>query len=681
MAAAAAVVVTATRVETPAFDVPASIDRIDGDALRDGRAQANLTEGLGAVPGLLARDRQNFAQDVQISIRGFGARSTFGIRGVRLYVDGIPATLPDGQGQISHVELASVGRIEVLRGPFSALYGNSAGGVIQVFTEEPGDDPRVSASVAVGRERLFRASVLASGRDGALGYTLGATALSTDGYRDHSQTERRQGNAKLLWRMGGSTQITLVANSVALPEAQDPLGLTRAQFDDNPRGVDPSAIGFDTRKQVNQTQGGLIVEHRLDAAHALRLMLYQGHRGTEQFQALPVASQANALHPGGVIALARDYRGSDLRWTAKTRWLDAPFSLVAGVTFDDLDEQRRGYQNFVGTTLGVRGALRRDERNRVSAADAYLQTSWRPLPAWTIDAGVRTSRVRFRSHDAYIIGANPDDSGRAGHRATLPVLGTLFALDERWHVYATLGRGFETPTLNELAYRASGATGLNFDLQAARSTSVEVGLKARPAGLGELTLASFRTGTEREIVTQSNVGGRSTFQNAGRTWRHGVELAWRLQLPADWRAQLAASWLDARYGDAFGTCTATPCSVPNQRIAAGNRIPGVARSAGYAALLWSPPGGWRAGIEARVTSRVYVNDANSDAAAGFGTVAAHLGHQSTVGAWTLAGFVRVDNVFARRHAGSVIVNEGNGRYFEPGPGRSGLVSLSAALRF
>ncbi|HEY8878078.1 MAG TPA: TonB-dependent receptor, partial [Roseateles sp.] len=515
------VVVTATRTETAPLALPASIDRIDGEALRAGRAQVNISEGLGGVPGLLARDRQNYAQDVQISVRGFGARASFGIRGVRVYVDDIPATLPDGQGQITNVELGTVGRVEVLRGPFSALYGNSSGGVISIYSENPAGPPRLDASVGFGSDGLRRVAASSSGKAGAIAYTLGASRFETDGYRQHSATERRLGNARLNFKLGSDTQLTLIANSVELPEAQDPLGLTRAQWQADPRGVDPGALSFNTRKTMKQEQGGLVLEHGIDASNTLRVMVYQGHRTTTQFQSIPVATQANALHPGGVIALSRDYEGADVSW----RWKGETASLVAGIAADELREHRLGYQNFIGATLGVQGALRRDESNRVSNADPYLQAQWQPTPAWLITGGVRRAKVDFKSTDAYITKTNPDDSGAARYAATLPVLGASYAVSEGLHVYATAGKGFETPTLNELAYRASGATGLNFGLQASVSRSVEAGIKARPWAGAEATLALFQTTTEHEIVTQTNLGGRATYQNAGATRRRGLEAA------------------------------------------------------------------------------------------------------------------------------------------------------------
>jgi iron complex outermembrane recepter protein len=379
--------------------------------------------------------------------------------------------------------------------------------------------------------------------------------------------------------------------------------------------------------------------------------------------------------------LGRNYQGADLRWTLKTQLLDAPFSLVGGLAYDTLTERRQGFRNYIGTTLGVQGALRRDEANDVSSFDQYVQAAWQFTPQWTVNAGARHSRVSFRSTDAYIVGTNPDDSGSARYGATLPVLGVMYAASPELHFYVTAGRGFETPTLNELAYRASGGTGLNFGLQAARSNSVEAGVKARPAGFGEFTAAVFQTDTSDEIVTQTNSGGRATFQNAGGTRRTGVELGWSANFFENLRAQLAATAIDATYRDAFKTCASTPCTTPTQTIPSGNRIPGIARGSLFAALNWAPPTGFRGGLEARYLTGVFVNDANSDVAPRYAVLAANVGYVVNAGPWELSGFVRGDNLFDRKYAGSVIVNDGNGRYFEPAPGRTWLGGASATLKF
>ncbi|RYX95200.1 MAG: TonB-dependent receptor [Comamonadaceae bacterium] len=685
------VTVSATRTERPPFDVPASVDVIDGERLRgDGRAQLNLSESLALVPGLLARDRQNQAQDLQLSVRGFGARSTFGVRGVRIYVDGIPATMPDGQGQLSHVDIGSVERVEVLRGPFSALYGNSSGGVVQIFTQQGEGPATVTPSVAFGSDGFFRGGLKAMGRTGAdpssamagragMGYTLDVTRITTDGSRAHSAAERELANARLDWSFDNGGHLMLVANHLNAT-ADDPLGLDRAQFNANPTSAAAVATQFNTRKTVRQTQVGAVYDYAIGGGNSLRAMAYQGQRATRQYQAIPVAPQNSPTHPGGVIDLDRDYGGIDLRFTSQASLASRPLEVVAGVAYDEMREQRRGFQNFTGPaaapTLGVEGALRRNETNRVSNLDPYAQATWQLAPQWALNAGVRRSTVRFDSADQYITGGNGvngDDSGNARYSATLPAIGLMFSPSPQLRYYVAAGKGFETPTFNELAYRPGGLTGLNFALKPSRSDNLEAGVKGRgTAGESarvDWSAAVFQTGTEDEIVTATNVGGRSTFQNAGSTRRRGLELASSVALPGSWLGQVSYTWLDARYRDAF------------QGVAAGNRIPGIAKSSLAAELGWRPALGWRGGVEARYLSSVPVNDANTDSAASFFTAAAHIGYVVEKAGWRLSGSARVENLFDKAYAGSVIVNEGNGRYFEPAAGRSLLLSLTGSYAF
>ena len=686
----APVTVSATRTEMAPFDVPASVDVIDGERLRsDGRAQLNLSESLALTPGIQARDRQNQAQDLQLSVRGFGARSTFGVRGVRIYVDGIPATMPDGQGQLSHIDLGSASRVEVLRGPFSSLYGNSSGGVVQVFTERGEGPPVITPSFAFGSDGFYRGGLRAAGSTGMMGYSLGVSKISTDGYRDHSAADRTLANARLDLSLTSGGQLTLIANRVEV-KADDPLGLERKDFEANPRGVAPVALQFNTRKTVTQTQGGLVYTHPLGGGNQLRAMVYTGSRDTVQFQAIPPGAQAAPSSPGGVIDLERTYSGVDLRWTAQTSLAERPLEVVAGLSYDTLREQRRGFQNFTGTgasqVLGVQGLLpRRNETNRADNLDPYAQATWKIDQKWTVNAGIRRSSVSFDSADQYIVAGNGNDSGSAKYSATLPVAGVTYAATPDLRYYVSAGKGFETPTFNEIAYRASGGTGLNFNLKPSRSNNVEAGVKWRtPAGSAtrvETTAAVFHTATRDEIVTQTNLGGRSTFQNAGATRRQGFELASSLSLPQNWLAQLSYTWLDARYHDAFLTCVAAPCATPNVAVPAGNRIPGIARSSLALEAGWRPAQGLRGGVEARYLSSVHVNDANSDAAGSYFITAAHVGYVFVAGKWRFATTARIDNLMDKKYAGSVIVNEGNNRFFEPAAGRTYLLSATGSYSF
>jgi iron complex outermembrane receptor protein len=423
------------------------------------------------------------------------------------------------------------------------------------------------------------------------------------------------------------------------------------------------ALLFNTRKSVDQRQAGVVLDHAVTAASALRFALHGGSRGTQQFQAIPVSPQLSPLHPGGVIDLERGYAGVDARWSWSGQLVQSPFTIVAGASADRLDEDRRGYRNFVGDALGVQGDLRRDETNRVVESGVFAQAEWDPVGSLRLLAGVRASRVTFRSTDHFVVGANPDDSGSTAYRATTPVAGLVWRVLPTFNAYLSAGRGFETPTTNELAYRSDGASGLNLGLRPAKSDHLEGGVKWREAPGWRASAALFRVDTEDEIVVDTNVGGRSTFRNAGGTRREGAEL----QAAREWGpvgVTLSGSALKAAYEDPF----------------AGKRIPGVPQRTAYLDVRWSPAAALDVGLEARHSAKLFVNDANSDAAPAYTVAGARVAYEYRTGSATIRAFLRIDNLFDRRYAGSVIVNEGNSRFFEPAPQRTWLAGVSLAYR-
>ena len=681
-----AVVVTATPgIAQSAFDAPASIDVIDANQLQNSQLQINLSETLQRVPGVVAQNRQNYAQDLQISIRGFGARSTFGVRGLRLYTDGIPASGPDGQGQVSNFDLASAARIEVLRGPFSALYGNSSGGVISIFTADGGPQTVSEFDGVIGSDGIRRVGLKLSGTAGTAGavqYNLSTSSFATDGLRPQSAAQRGTFNGKLKYTASPDTEISLILNRVDMPDVQDPLGLTRSEINANSRQTTASATQFNTRKSVLQTQGGLVLNHRLSASQSLQLTAYYGERGVTQFQAIPVAIQTAATQPGGVIDLSRRYFGLDARWVNKLRVADMPLTVTLGAATDRLNEDRKGFQNFSGTTLGVKGTLRRDERNTVTNNAVYAQAQLAISERWSASAGLRQTRVAFESNDKYIRSGNNNDSGAAQFTATTPAVGVVFHATDTVNIYAAMGRGFESPTLNELAYRPNGATGLNFDLKAATSQQGELGIKAELTPQWRLNAAYFQAKTSNELAVLSNSGGRSTFQNAGTTTRSGVEASLAGEWGAGWSTYLSATVLDAQYKNSFLTCGPAPCTQPNLRVASGNRLPGIPRVSLFAEVGYAHrPWGLDTGLEMRHTGKVFVDDRNTDTAPKVTVFNLRAALTQSVGKWTFKEFLRIDNLADKDYVGSVIVNEGNGRFFEPAPGRTGLLGVSARYTY
>lgn len=675
------VVVTATRIPEPAFDVPASITVVQIGDPGDDMPGVNASEYLRSVPGVLARNRRNYAQDEQISIRGFGSRATFGVRGVRLYTDGVPASMPDGQGQVSHFDFGGAERIEVLRGPFSALYGNSSGGVIQIFTADGSQPPEILASLGGGSYGQWRADVGARGTRGDFGYNLDLSGFRTDGYRRHGRAERVNGNAKLDFKVGRDGKLTFVLNTVSLPQALDPQGLTWAQYQADPRQAAPSALQYDTRKSVHQWQGGAVYTQQLDAHQSLRALAYYGQRGVRQFLSVPVGAQGNPLSSGGVVDLATVYKGTDLRWTWRGDLAGRPLDFAAGVAWDDAAQHRNGFENFVGSMssgvrLGVVGALRRDEQDNVYNIDEYAQGTWRFSDRWSLTLGARHSVVRFDSTDFYITGGNPDDSGRAAYGATNPVAGVMFRASNAWHLYASYGNGFETPTFSELGYRANGAGGLNFALRPDRSKNGEVGSKWSFANGGRLDVALFQANTRDEIAVLSSSGGRTIYQNAGRSRRRGVEAGLHLPLADRWRLDAAYTWLDARFLDAFKDCAAPGgCGVP-----AGTRIPGLPRRLLHAELRRGGDVGWHAEVSIDAAGAVTADDAGTLVAPGYVVAGAGAGHVVNTRRYRIAPFVRIDNLFDRRYIGSVIVNQSSGGSIEAAPGRNFWLGIKVALR-
>ncbi|EKZ6366139.1 TonB-dependent receptor PqqU [Klebsiella pneumoniae] len=670
-------VVTAAPTTVSELDTPAAVSVVNGDEMRQAAPRVNLSESLGAVPGLQVQNRQNYAQDLQLSIRGFGSRSTYGVRGLRIYVDGIPATMPDGQGQTSNIDIGSVDTIEVLRGPFSALYGNSSGGVINVTSQTGTQQPTVEASSYYGSFGTWHYGMKATGavgdgsHAGDVDYTVSTNRFTTHGYRDHSGARKNLANARLGVRINDVSKLTLLLNSVDI-KANDAGGLTADEWRDNPR-QSPRGDQYNTRKNTRQTQAGLRYERQLSAQDDLSVMMYAGERETTQFQSIPRAPQLKPSHAGGVIDLTRHYQGIDTRLTHRGELL-VPVTLTAGLDYENMSERRKGYENFVmvngAPQYGEQGALRRNERNLMWNVDPYLQTQWQLTDKLSLDAGVRYSSVWFDSNDYYITPGNGDDSGDASYHKWLPAGSLKYALTDAWNVYLSAGRGFETPTINELSYRSDNQSGLNFGLKPSTNDTVEIGSKTR-IGNGLFTAALFQTNTDNEIVVDSSSGGRTSYKNAGKTRRQGMELGLDQQFGESWRLKAAWTWLDATYRT--NVCDDASCN--------GNRIPGIARNMGYASFGYQPEQGWYAGSDIRYMSDIMANDENTAKAPSWTVVGLTTGYKWSYGRMDMDLFGRIDNLFDREYVGSVIVNESNGRYYEPAPGRNYGIGLNLAWRF
>jgi iron complex outermembrane receptor protein len=663
--------ITAGRIAQKQFDAPASVHALDASALDWARPQVNLTEVLTFVPGLMSANRHNYAQDVQISIRGFGARAAFGLRGIRLIADGIPATTPDGQGQASTVSLTSADQVVVTTGPLAQLYGNSAGGVIQVQTRQPTDTPQGQIQSLWGSYGLQRTDWQASGRSGAVGMVADLSTFATDGYRANSAAKRTHFNGVLTWDVQPGTRIKLVINAFDMPQALDPLGLSRAQFDQDPSQAGSHALADRARKTVRQEQGGLLLEQRLAGGLRLQTRLYAGHRDTQQFQARTSGSN------GSWIGLSRDYAGAGLQLGAQ-RGLAPDVSLdwTVGLELDRSAERRQGGLSNAGQIIG---GLNRDEVNTAQSRDLFAQVNWHLGASWTLTGGLRRSQVDFSSRDAYFDDGK-DGSGAMRFGAFSPVLGATWHASDQFKVFANWGQGFETPTLAEVAYRNVAGSpvgqGLNAALRASHSKHSELGLKWQPDKQTQGQAALFRIRTDDEIVSDVSAGGKTAFRNATRTSRDGLELSARSVLHRQWLLQASATLMLARYVDAAGP------------IAAGNRMPSLPKRQWSASARWARDGhgaGARAPTGPELSaqwvarSSLYANDANTAVAGAYGLLDLQARQRLRWGAAELMFYAGLNNASDRRYVSSVISNQAAGRYFESGLPRHWLAGVQAVL--
>ncbi|MDP4299608.1 TonB-dependent receptor family protein [Leptothrix discophora] len=671
------VVITGSTREQKLVDAPYAISAVGSEALRAAGPMVNLSEALQSVPGLVVANRNNYAQDLQISSRGFGARAGFGVRGMRLYADGIPATMPDGQGQVAHFDLAGADRVEVLRGPFSALYGNSSGGVIAAWSK-PVRDRSFEVGVDAGSSGLRQQRVaFQSPFDGGFSIAANFSSFEIDGFRPQSDADRRLANIRLGW-VGEDDRVTL-AISDQHQRANDPLGLTRTLFNQNPDQTAVQATNFKTRKTIDQTQAGLSWLHQIGGDSALQstqVSTYMGERSVFQMLSTTVGAQAPASSGGGVIDFDRRYAGID----GRLNWKLGDGDLVTGFNLEQQRDDRKGYENFTSnpTVTGVVGTLRRDETNKAMSREAYAQYELPLAPHWQVIAGVRTGKVRLSNDDHYVV-LNPDDSGSLDFSYTNPVFGLRWQPDQTLTLHASVSRGYESPTLGEVAYsvdaQGSPTTGFNKALSAQSSRQLELGAKWRPTQDYAIDAAVFSIATSNEIGVNTNSGGRSTFKNVGDTLRQGFELSQRWRHSPNLRGQLALTVLNASY-----------------RTGAidGNKIAGTQPSSLFAEIAWKtwPGGEW--GFEVRGQGRTALNDSNQDSpgtagggfAAGWGIANLRYLHTWDIGNDAkLELLTRGDNLADRRYAGSVIVSEAQQRYFEPAPGRSGLVSLRYLRKF
>ena len=674
---AAPVVVTATRVEQNSFDLPVAIDVVNKEDIQDGQLQMTLSESLIRVPGITAQNRTQSAQDPQISSRGFGARSSFGVRGIRVYVDGIPLTMPDGQGQPGVVDLSAIKSVEVMRGPFSALYGNSSGGVIQLFTEDAPQSPVVGATAMFGSYNTTRQVMDAAGQIDGLEYLLNVSNFESDGYRDNSESDKQAATAKFKFNISDDTKLTTLVNWFE-QDALDPIGLDRARaFNSSLRdSVVPAALFANTSVSRNHTQVGFNFEHAFNANNKISLIPYVGSRKNAQILTTTPTVSTLATTNARLSEIDREFYGTDVRWDNNGNLGSMPYNVSFGITYGKSSDDRLD-TNVLGLGLPI-STLNRREENISTNYDRYIQSKLSVLPSVDLHAGLRRTKVRLEVEDNFItgVGSNGNNSGSVSDEKTTPVVGATWKINPSVNLYANYGKGFETPTFIEAAFNSTAINATpNLSLKPSESENFEIGAKTFLGPNTQANLTLFYITTKDEIVTNQTLAGRSTFTNANDTKRTGAELSIDSNFNYGLSTFFSYSLLNAKFDSDF-----TPTG--GTLIQSGNRIPGTYRSQIYGELAWKyEPLGFMTAFEGRHNSKVYVNDRNTDTAPSYTIFNLRAGFEQNFANWNFREYLRVENMFDKEYIGSVRVNDGNALFFEPGADRNYLLGLSANYRF
>ncbi|PUA29350.1 MAG: iron transporter [Cellvibrio sp. 79] len=618
-------------------------------------ARLDPAELLTTIPGVQVDSRTNYAQDTRISLRGFGARSAFGVRGIDLLVDGIPMSTPDGQGQLSSVMLDTVTAAQVLRGPLASLYGNSSGGVISLQTSAP-ERSLLSVAGTSSDQGLERYQMQGDFRQGdfALRGQLADTRL--DGDRPHSAAEREQAAVQLFYNIADDLDLRVKHEQSDDPLLEDPLGLTPEQWHADPWQKNSLAETYNTRKSIKHQQTSISLREE-DGATRWQTSLWQGKRDITQYLGFVGDGIAGS---GGVVDLARDFAGGSATVTRSAALFSMPIELSVGAEMAQMEDRRRGYVN----NLGVAGDLRRNELGEVSSRDLYSLIQLNPVQQFTIYSGVRRTWLDVAVDDYFIVPGNPDDSGARDYREHSYAFGGNYQFDNYWEIFASTGRGYETPTLTEMAYSAN-ATGLNIQLEAAINRQHQWGLQYHQENQLQVSLTHFIINTENEIVVDQSVNGRTSFRNAAETEREGVELFARFTLNELWQLQASAQSMQADYSAGQWD---------------GKQLPGVAREQYQVGVEWLPLGSklLQVNLTAQHRSRIFTADNNQVAAPGFHTMDFSIQGEYAIQSWGINWWLKLANLSDENYVGSVVVNQSNGRAFEPALGRnfSGSVKIT-----
>jgi iron complex outermembrane receptor protein len=652
------IVVTASRMDKTLNSIAGAASVVSSEAVQHARQQLSLDESMARVPGMFFQNRYNSSQDLRISIRGFGSRSNFGVRGIKILVDDVPETLADGQTQVDSIDLGSVKRIEVLRGPSSALYGNAAGGVINITSETGSAEPFVEARLSFGEYGFSKHQIKAAGGSDRLDYMFNVSQLDFDGHRAHSVADNTQLNSRVTYRPDDLSEFGFVFNHTDQPVSDDAGSLTREEAQLDPRQARGRNVDFDAGEALDQQKIG--ITYKRETANGGKFMARNYYLWRDFANKLPFAS-------GGAVQFERFFAGVGANYMRALPVASYDNNIVIGFDFDRQDDDRKRFDN----NDGVIGNLTFDQNETVTSTGVYVQDQLSISEDFEISLGVRYDRVNFDLTDRFL--SDGDNSGSRYLDEISPMLGAVMDVTPNLNLYATVSSSFQTPTSTEFA-NPDGSGGFNQNLEPQLATNFEIGVRGQLSNQQRFELAAFTIDVKDELIPFETAAspGRDFYANAGRSTRDGIEFSYSAE-PTP-----SLSWIVSY---TYSDFTFDQFTDDNGNNFAGNRLPGIADHSVFAEIVYKHSKGAYGAIDVQYVDELFANNANTETIDAYTLTSLRVGFDKSIGSFELGPFVGVHNLFDEAYTANVRINAFGGRFFEPGPGRNAYAGISIRYGF
>ncbi|MES2519968.1 MAG: TonB-dependent receptor [Bacteroidota bacterium] len=634
------VTISSSRFITKDIQTPLSITVIDQSRLQIGQSKISIFESLGTISGVFAMNSENFAQDLRISIRGFGARASFGIRGIKIIMDGIPESIPDGTAKVGNLDAGMMERMEVIKGPASGLYGNASGGVISIFSENAKQN-FAEFQANIGAYGLQRYQFKTGQEVGKFMYFISASRLQSTGYREHSSLERNFLNGKLIYHFTDKNRITLLANYIDSPKAEDPGALTQTEIDKNRQQARQVNVTFDASETFKQNRFALIYDHTFSEKHQINARVFYLNRDFANKQALQASGQ---------IAFNRDFAGGGFNYQFSTK----VYRLKTGLDLENQQDNRQRFDNL----SGEKGTLRLNQIEEFRNVGLFLLQEFSLNTKFKISLNTRFDDVRLQITDKFL--SDGDQSATQSFQRFNPMFGFSYAPTPSQSIFTNFSTNFEMPSLNELSNNPTGTGGFNPTLNPQKSRNFEIGYKGILSKKFRADLSLFYIDVEDEIVPFQlpNQVGRTFFRNAGLSERKGIELGLTYKIKAGLTTYFNYTYSDFQY-KSYQTTAGT---------FNGNILPGIPKHNIYGEIRYFPHMGIYAIAQIRSISKIYADDANTTINNGYVTVNLRVGYKKNISNFQIEPFIGVNNLLNEIYNANVQINAAANRYFEPASG-------------